>query len=443
MTRTLANETERDRLVQHLVDASQGRTQLQAGLSLTVPDEGLDLTDRFEKGEWGQTEIPITLDATVRGYLPRRLAGAPVHLKATVANVELTQLVAQKSALGPSDDAYSTKLLASSAGSLLLSEDAIKLGTFTEYKGLRPSRIAWDVVRRAPYSRDRVRIAEVPGVALDYKGSGESPGFLAHEPIGAPLARMGADQSVDYRYRDTADNGFVAWIRPPLSRGDGGEPEGTWRYYRSTDFPDWDKQRPQPPIARYSAVRVYHLGEDGRLLWEQVADVPYPYGHRIPHRGRTLDIPYEDPYERGPKNGLQTAKRIASDLSRTDGQGPNLMLPVYDPLLEIDDPIWVTDAHPTDDGTYEVLWKLRVESYKHFYGTSPSGAAGAASLATDVSYTATVLSEELIRVPSFIGLLRHSPGIHQYVEPTSASFTQWGQTDIALDSITQTFQELT
>lgn len=418
---TLASQRDHNRIVSALTHAATGEEPLEARLALLVDEE--DLSSRFEKGEWGQTEAPITLDATIAGYLPRRLHHAPVTLLAEIVGIPTHQLVGHKTALLPSDDPYSTDVISSSAASLAAGEDAIKLGTFTEYAGLTPEHIAFDALKRLPYNRNQIQIHPVTGVTLNFTGTGESPGFLAHEPVGAVMSRLADNQTIGYRHRDTGSNGCTVSVPAPLGRHHATTPEGNWRSYSSSQFPNWDQQRPHPPTLRFHAVRVYHHGEDGRPLWERIVEVPYPEGASLggsprPHAGRTLDISSEDASDAGPDNGHKRASRKALELARETSSGNTLNLPVFDPLLEQDDPIDVAEIYRNDDGLFEVLWAMLVKTYRHLYGIANDQGTpglGAGSLDTEISYTATILAEDKIAVPTLLVPGQRSSGIHVFL----------------------------
>lgn len=392
--------------------AARNRTPARMGLpegdgydaKIALLCDGDNLSSRVVAMEWGQSAIPITLDATIAGYLPRRLEDAKVRLVADVEGHRVNQMVGHKTAVLPGEDPYTSDLLSSSAGSLGTGSDAVKLGAFTEYPGEAPDRIAWDYARALPYNRGQVAIRPVPGVSVDYSGSGAYPGFMAHEPVGELLNRMGQDATVGYRYRDTALNGFVAWVPKPLSLAEADFPEAA-KTYSSEFLPDWPSSRPAPSLTRYSAVRVYHQGPDGRDLWQVVEPVPYADEERRPHRRRTHDVPFEDASDAGMENARALAKTLALDLARRPYEGA-VLLPAFDPLVELDDRFRVDDSRSDDDGTWHLLWGMRVEGYKHAYGENSSGTSGSSTgaLSTVLDYGATLLAEEKLAVPAYLGI---------------------------------------
>lgn len=362
-----------------------------------------DASHRLEQAEWGQSEMPITLDAQISGFLSQRLQDAKVKLIAEIDGAPIPQLLGEKTAVLPSNSPYSTDLLSSSAGSLANGEDAVKLGEFTEYPATPPHNIVFDVAKRLPYNRNRVVIDPISNVTLHLVGSTETPGFLASETAGDVLSRLADSTNVGYEYRDTADGGLRAFIPRPVSERS--LPQESFRDYQAALLPDWAGQRPRAPLVRYSAVRVYRQDDAGRLLWERIVEVPYPPGARLPHKNRTLDIPFEDSSGVGPENGRRLAIRKAYELAVAAHVGDELTLPAYDPLIESDDRIAVTEQYRDDVGTWEIAWLMRVETYKHMFGTgTTAGTSGGrgASLDTAISYTAAIAHEERIKAPAMI-----------------------------------------
>lgn len=396
MPLTLPNKADQAKVEAAVAEASSSpdaRYEVRIGLFAGQDD----LSMRVEKAEWSQNEIPITLDASVAGYLPRRYQDENIHLYSEIAGVVIDHLHSEKTRLesgNDSEDSYVTDLIASSAGSLLNGDDAITLNAYTEYAGLPPENVVYDIVNRLPYNKALLEIASIPGVILNYVGSGESPGLLAHETTGSVLSRLQGDETVGYDYRDTPYGGFVAWVPDPLSA-----PSSYQKLYQAAYCPDWLQARPASPMSRWDAVRVFCLGEDGQLLYEALEAVPYQKASQRVHAGRVKHIAFEDYSAEGPTNARRRAVKEALRIARLESEGM-MLLPAFDPLVQRADTFSVSEDHKDDDGSWQLLWGMRVESYKHIYGDTSVQDAG--PLATQVAYTSTLLVEDRIAVPSLI-----------------------------------------
>lgn len=399
---TLSDAQDLARIVRALQAANKGDGYTVK--LMFVAGDSDEITPRVLEAEWGQSETPITLDATLAGYLPRRLLYEPISVFVEVDGVPIPQLIGVKSACMPSDTPFSSDLLSSSAGSLLAGDDAVKLAQITDYPDTPPDRIVWDVVKRLPYNKSRISIEKVPGVLLNLVGSSETPGFQAHEAAGDVLERLSATQTVGYRYRDTASGGLIAWVPRPLSALDASATDIAvkLRSYEARALPDWQAQRPQPPLVRYSEVRVYCNNTDGRLLYEYIEEVPYPPNVRRPYANTRLEIPFEDASDSGPANARLRAVNEALAIARAASTGDELTLPAYDPLLEVSDTLTVVEPYRDEDGLFEIRWGMRAESYKHMFGSGTSAGSTGGSLDTAISYEAVLLDEERIQVPALI-----------------------------------------
>ncbi len=401
---TLADPQEQQRVIDAIKAANQGESATtRLGLFLDAGGgRGLeDLSPLWEKGEWGQTDLPLTLDATIAGYLPNRFIDARVRLITEVEGVPVEQLSGQKTALEAPQDAYSTELLSSSAGSLATGNDAIKLRFFTQYPGWAPDQVVVDAAQKLPYRQNRVYAEKIQNVRVSYAGSGDQPGFVAGEPVGAIFSRLGTQQTIGYIFRDTNYGGLRATVPKPLSSGAPRNAASRFRTYESTQFPAWDKQRPTPPTERYSEVRVYQNDKNGRVLYEEFAEIQYPPYIRRPHKDRFLNIAFEETPGEGDREGARSrALEEAARQGRMLLVGPDLTLPAYDPLMESEDPLWISDIFRNYDGTYEALWRMEVKTFKHTFGGT--GAAGG-TLDTTVAYEATLLNFDKVATPNFIG----------------------------------------
>ena len=396
----LANDSDQARVKEAVQAAADGeRYEVRLGLFA----DGDDFSERFEKGEWGQHEMAITLDATISGYVPRTFVDAKVNLYTEVAGVLIPQVPGQKSAIIPSDDAYSTDILASSAGSLATGPDAIKLGEFTEYLGQRPDAVAFDALRRLPYRKHRINIEPIRNMVLNWYGRGQTnrPGFEAHEPVGAVISRLSEDTGANYSFQDEAFGGVRARRLDPLRFPNGDAPDYHYRQYSSDQFMDWDIGRPTPPTERYSHIRVYKTDPiTGALAWEHIEEVQYPTFVRQPQRHRTKEILWDDGEDDETKSRLTARERCVKEAmfqARLICTGDELTLPAFDPLLEKRDPIWVVERYGDGDAFYETRWRLRVDSYKHTFGQGTARNSHVGSLDTTIAYSALILDEDRVK----------------------------------------------
>jgi len=390
------------RKVRQAIEAAADGERYEVRLGLFASGE--DYSERFEKGEWGQHEQAITLDASITGYVPRTFVDKKVNLYVEVDGVLIPQVPAQKSAILPSDDAYSTDILASSAASLATGEDAIKLGSFTEYRGLRPEKVAFDALRRLPYRKNLIDVSGVKGMVLNWYGSGVTSqgGFEAQEPVGAVLSRLKDPEGVAYDFQDTAFGGVKARRLDPLRFPNGDAPDYHYRQYTSDQFADWDLGRPTPPSERFSHIRVYKTDPiTGRLAWEHVEEVQYPPFVTPPQKHRTKEIRWPDTQDDEDAQRWTARERCVKEAmfqARLICEGDELTLPAFDPLLERRDPIWVVEQFADgEDAFYETSWRLRVSDYRHTFGQGTTRNSHVGSLDTTVGYQAAILSEEKIK----------------------------------------------
>ena len=403
----------------------QGSRDYKVRLGLFMGTDNEDLSAHFEAGDWGQASVPITLGGTLTGHLPDRLVGARVRLIAEVAGVPVLQMIGRKMTPVPPRVPYTTDFLSSTAGSLLTGHDAIKLGAYTEYPYDPPDQIVWDVVKRLPYNKSRVSIEKIPRVRVALTGSGENPGFLASEPTGGVLSRLSDVDTVGYAYRDAAYGGFEAWVPKELSRTMG---EEDWPLYRAADLPDWHLNRPAPPTVRYHSVRVAAAEDGDEEAWDVVEPIPYPPGTNLPYKRQTLELAFEDASADAYGNARRLAVKRALKEARAEATG-SMLLPAFDPLTERDDRFRVLENHKDYDGSWEILWAMRVEAYRHHYGASASSPQEAGLLATSVGYTGVVLEKDRIRVPSLI--VPHSYG--GVVETPRKPYGVLGELDLYFD----------
>ena len=432
---TLPSKRDQDAVNDLVAEASLTGRGYEAGLGFFIG--GQNVTPRLKEAEWGQTETPITLTATISGYLRRHMQTENTLLAVELAGAFIPQVNGVKTVSRPGEDAFTTELISSSPGALLNSEDAITLDRYTEYPNHRPHQVVWDIARRLPYDQNLIDIQELPGVSVNFSGTGTEPGFLAEERTGDVLSRLSGIQSIGYSYRDTAFRGLVAEIPQPLGRI-GGSASGSastrnlgdmgMKTYHARRLPDWNQSRPATPEALYRDVRVYCTSESGYLQWEYFEEVPYVGNVPLPHKGRTLHIAYNDYSADGYANGKLYAESIATELARMTSVG-EMLLPCFDPLYERGDRYRVAEDLKDDEGHLEILWSMRTEAYKHGYNTQLGQGTNSATsgvLGTLLTYSATILEENVVRPPALI-VPGTSPGIFpSYPQTNTDTYGTYG-----------------
>lgn len=374
-------------------------------IGLTIGGE--DYSFPLLSAEWGQSDIPVTLDATLAGVLPEDLDGADTDLWVQIGDVLAPQLFSARMAFGSGggsgraggsgDEVRNTEMLASTAGSLLNGDDAVRFGDFQEYFGVPPEYVAWDILTRAPYTGN-VRVEALGVPVLTYAGSasgaGITPRFTPQDKLGDGLSRLQKD--ADYVFRDTAVNGHVA--APPVQLGRG---MPTVAEFDANDFPAW--QRPTPVYPRYFDVMVYTLNPDGSYAYDPaVVEVPYRGAARKAYPGQTLAIHLDDHTADAEDNAAQLAYDTAELQARGLWSVSDIALPYFHPLIEREDGLLVAETRKDDRGeTWDIRWAWKVAAYKQDYASSGSG-GNTGSLSTSVATSAVILDKDRIGVPALI-----------------------------------------
>lgn len=363
---------------------------------------GEDVTGPFEEGEWGPTDIPITLDATIAAMLPPRLENGEVQLLVRVGGVIVPQLLSAKSTLVQADEPGRVDLIATTPGGLLNGDDAIKLGAFTNYSGLSPESIIREILLRLPYDKSLLRIAPSETPPLTFEESGEQPGFEAEEATGAVLARVGEESG--YVFHDTPQKGHRAYVPEALAVGQ----EAVLRFHFS-ELIEWTP--PVPAEARYYDVRVFKRNPDGSLAFESIERVSY-HG-RPPLPGQTLNVVLEDSSPYNAENARKRAVKEALDQARALYTSDEFTLPYFFPLLQVDDRMLVEEDYRDYFGDYwQREWLYKIDTYKHAFGGATSSEG---LLDTLVTPSAILTQQDLIKAPGLI-----VPGPSGGVVPTSA-----------------------
>lgn len=383
-------------------------------ISLRLDVGGEDCSERLFDGDWGQSDIAISLRGSISGILPRRLEGAAITLSVLVNGIPVPQLRGNFSAMSTNTDLSSTAIQAASSGALL---PRVKLGEIVSYEGVPPEYIIQDALLRcsAPtggYDAANFEIEAVGSPLLDFTGS---KSFKPQESPKDILSHMAQDQQFSYIFSDTANNGH----RATVDRGTGSTNSIDYQY-NAQDFPSW-----QPPVRKteqYSHVVVYKEGADNTWEYSARSDVEYRGVDTPPFANTPLLIPLSASTGFGTDVAQQLAYSQAEGLSRGQYTG-TVTLPFFNPLLQSLDTARVDDTVRDDDGMWNRAWLLRVDQFNHIYSANSSSASsssatqgvsvfGAAArigssttyltLASSVNYTATLLEEEFIRPPTLL-----------------------------------------
>ena len=412
---TLPSERDQKKVEAAISAQAQTGRRYRAGLNFTLGDE--NFTTDIKEAEWGQSETPITLVATLKGPIPRPLQTAKTRLLVEIDGVVIPQLHGEKTTTRPGSDQWTVDVLSSSPGALLGAADAVTMNAYQEYPEWPPDKIVWDIARRLPYDLNRVDVAVIHDVLVNFAATGTDPGFLPEEKTGDVLAKLESHQSVGYRFRDTAYKGLVAELPEPLGRS--AYDQIPSRTYHARRLPDWSTARPSPPENLWHTVRVYCTDEKGRLDYEVFEEIPYTGEFEAPHEGRILHIPFNDYSPAGEANGRAHAARIALLEARRTCMG-QMLLPGFDPLYELGDRYRVAEDVKDRWGHTEILWAMTAEQYRHGFNAQlgqTSGGGGAGILNTMLSYSATVLEENKVKPPYLI-VPGVSPGhLDKYPEP--------------------------
>lgn len=383
---------------------------LSASVRLLVGGE--DYSERIdyeEGGDWGQSEIAMGLQLGLAGFLPRRLLGAPVELSVGLEGVFVEQFTGFDSkhkvegettseAQGASEEPDGrslTILRARSAGALL--EKVPLGGSGREYPGLPPEAVVFDAVSGLPYDDRAVSIQPVGTPTLFFTGD---EGFKPTDTRGDVLSRV--QEQILYSFRDTARNGFVASVDSPVAR-----PEEVTRTYASREIPFWVP--PERTDELYSGVMVYYEAEGGpddTASYRAFQEVVHRGLDYQPYFGSVWWVPFSDSSAAGPAAAAQFAYYLADSVSRGIFQGTDMFLPSFYPLVEKGDVVRLLAEESDDDGSWDREYLARVDSFKHPLGTEEGDFV---ALDTQVSYTAVLAAEELIRVPALI-VPRTGPG---------------------------------
>lgn len=338
----------------------------------------LELGDYIYDGEWGsEDDGSIYVDLSIGARLPLpKYDDAPSTFSLEINGITIPQMTGMVSlpSIAGSDDAAtdSTEFLGVSAKA---EAGRITLDKRISYSGFPPEAIVKDALSRLPYSRGHTRVDPLKEPTL-------YPIFEANETVEDVLSRV--EDQTPYKIRDNAYGGAYATVALEPSKV-----VESFRVMNSTDFPQW---RPPPRNERrYSEVVVFRRNEDGSDAFEpQRATIHYPKTAYPPLKGAKLWIELDDATERAPENARSLALKMAEGLARGVFKEDALVLPFFDPLLEIQDVFYVYEDWEDLEGVFAREWMCWVDTFKHDF----------AILSTEVAYSAALLKQEEIKAPA-------------------------------------------
>lgn len=348
-------------------------------LVLLVGDR--DASETLHSGEWGQTDIALSLDATLSTVLPRRYDNEEVKLYADVAGILIPQMVGHLSMATIGEDRASTELLSASAGALYTGDNAIRVEKELEFEGHSAEHIVRHAASLLPYTKTIVDPATTGGI---YTFAADT-GFRPWEESGAILSRIG--EQVPYLFFDTAQGGFRALNQDSPKR----LASSNVRRYNASDMPDW--RPPGRTELYYSGVVVYQEGDE--VDFEPVfAPVRYKHFSRSQAlgRGQIRYIPLADLSDTAEVTAAQMAYDEAGRLSRLT-HTDELTLASFDALIEKGDIFTVAEVFQDDEASWDREWQCEVLSYKHPFDSA---------LDTVVDYAGALNHEDRIATPALI-----------------------------------------
>lgn len=384
-----------------VLEALEDVEGMRAEAVLFIGGSQEDYGRRMVLGDWGQSDVAISLEATIAGRLPRRFEDANTSLFVRVNDVLIPQQQGKQSGFKVQDDLVTSVLTAESGGALL---SRVKLrGAGAEYEGLPPEDIARDAFYRVAdvggYDKALIDIEPLGAPLLYFV---DDTGFKAQESASDVLSRV--LEQVPYVPRDNVYGGNKTRVDYGVGSSSS---QGITRTFRAAEFANWTP--PQRKDPRYSNVEVYRENEDGTDAYRASADIAYYGVENPPYADTPLQIPSNDTSANGPANAQASANQKALLLGRGLFGGVDLILPYFYPLVECVDAFEVYEVWRDDDGLWDRLWYFEVDAYKHKKsqvggGASTGGARGTdrLGLSTTVSYTAMLLEEDLVQPPTLV-----------------------------------------
>jgi hypothetical protein len=393
--------------------------------------EGEDISDEVLEGEWGQDSSGATsMDFTLGAVLPRRLEEAPVEFYISIKGIEIPLLFGPISAFEVGEDRVTTDpFWAATPGALWA---RTTLDETVEFSGWTPENIVREALGRVPYKRGAVRVSKLQEPTLFFtRALGNA--FKSDQFVSDILDAV--DEQTTYVFRDTARGGHVA--DPAVSLGKTRVPRVS---FDASEVSGW--KPPKRADHRYSQVTVQRENPDGTYSYRQTAPITYRGSNRQPYGHQTFYVNLDEAGSEGPARAQQLAYDMASNFARGVYAGETPW-PYFNPFLERQDMFGVYEDHRDMDGTWSRFWICWIDTFKHVRSRVSDSLAANDAIQTTVAYRATLMEEELIRVPTMILPGVSSGVIETVVGPAPAgSFTHWGQTDYRFEELQQPYEEL-
>lgn len=343
--------------------------------------DDLELGTLIREGDWGSEGGGIYVDFTLAQ--PLDIEDAPSSFAVSVNGVAVPQMAGITS-FPEIKESVATEFLAVSSRA---EANRASLNQITRFPGVPPDEVVREAARLLPYSQRYTRIDPLKEPLLYYQEPDAH--FLPNETVGDILKRV--EDQTSYKIRDNAWGGLTASLVAEAAQ------VKDYRNFNATDFGSnagragsgrWRK--PPRTERRYSEVVVFRRHPDGTDAFE-------PQRARIDYRGMRPALPnaalwieLDDTTEQAPMHARNRANEMARKLARGIYADTGVILPFFDPLIEIQDVFIVFERWEDYTGIYHKKWMCWVESYKHDFMT----------LATEVSYSAALIEKDKLEIPA-------------------------------------------
>lgn len=335
----------------------------------------LEVGDLISEGEWGGNEDgSIYVNFTIADKLPLDTTDVPSAFALLINDTVVPQMAGVSSLPDASAGLGTSKFLAASAmavaGDFPFDEYVTLSGVTPEYA------LKQHVVRRLPYYIGASNIASVQAPLLYLA-------FAPEDSISELIDEIEKQSSLVLR--DNALGGLTATPAFDLDAS-------AVKEYRRWDARDFKSGWQPPPRVerRYSEVVVYARGQDGEYAFEPQRQRVRYANQSEPPAGAILYIQLDDISAGAAQRARNLARDSAKRLARGGYRADSLTLPMFDPLLEPQDPFFVYEIWEDMRGLWDRGWLCWVDTFKHYRQT----------LSTEVSYSASLMYADRILSPA-------------------------------------------